>query len=79
MLIMNFQKPVLNPFFFSAQATWDGGASRRPHRYWSDADAAGMGRTLEAALCGKQCFPKGTQSGFCCIMFIHCKPQPLTA
>ncbi len=36
------------------QATWDCGASRRPHCYWSDVNTTGMGLTVEAALCGKQ-------------------------
>lgn len=48
---------ALNQTVFSCifvQATWDGGASRRPDRHRGDVNTAGMGLTVEAALCGKQ-------------------------
>ena len=36
------------------QASWDRGASGGPHRYRGDVHAAGMGLTVETALCGKK-------------------------
>lgn len=43
---------------FDSQAVWDGGADWRLCHYGDDVHPEGLGRHVEAALCGKYCLGK---------------------